>query len=332
MSDAVVVAVDGGNSKTDLALVRADGAVLSLVRGPLSSPHHLGVDGSVEVLQDLFEEATSEAGLARSNGPIAAVGQLCMAGVDFPAEELVLQQRVAALAWAERTSVANDTYAVLWAGTEHGWGVGVVCGAGINCVAVAPDGRRVRFPALGEITGDWGGGSDVGMAALWAAARSEDGRGPRTSLEQSVPAHFGLTTPQEVAEAMHLGTLARRRVLELAPLVFASAASDEVAAGIVHRLVGEIAALVRASLTRLDLTQEHVEVALGGGVARNLAEHHLELLRESMREVGPRIELRPTSAPPVLGAALCALGELGVDGEAQIRVRAELAKAGGNDG
>jgi N-acetylglucosamine kinase-like BadF-type ATPase len=328
----VVVAVDGGNSKTDLALVRADGAVLSLVRGPLSSPHHLGVDGSVEVLQELFAQATREAGLSRSNGPIAAVGQLCMAGVDFPAEELVLQQRVADLEWATRTSVANDTYAVLWAGTEHGWGVGVVCGAGINCVAVAPDGRRVRFPALGDITGDWGGGSDVGMAALWSAARSEDGRGPKTSLEHSVPEHFGLAGPQEVAEAMHLGEIPRRRVLELTPLVFAAAADDTVAQGIVERLIDEIAALVRASLKRLELTDEHVQVALGGGVARNLGDGPLTELRERLREVGPHIELRPTQAPPVLGAALAALDEIGADGDAQARVRAELATAGRNDG
>ena len=33
------VRVDGGNAKTDLALVSADGAVLALVRGPGSSPH-----------------------------------------------------------------------------------------------------------------------------------------------------------------------------------------------------------------------------------------------------------------------------------------------------
>ena len=46
MSRAAVLAVDGGNSKTDLALVVADGSVLALVRGPLSSPHHLGVDGA----------------------------------------------------------------------------------------------------------------------------------------------------------------------------------------------------------------------------------------------------------------------------------------------
>jgi N-acetylglucosamine kinase-like BadF-type ATPase len=318
----VVFAVDGGNSKTDLALVRSDGAVLSLVRGPLSSPHHLGLEGSLEVLRELWERATAEAQLTRVNGPVAAVGRLCMAGVDFPAEEAVLQERVAALGWAERTSVANDTYAVLWAGTDHGWGVGVVCGAGINCVAVAPDGRQVRFPALGDITGDWGGGNDVGMAALSAAARSEDGRGPKTSLEEKVPAHFGLTTPFEVAEAMHLGTIHRRQVLELPPLVFAEAEHDLVAARIVERLIFEIVALVRASLTRLDLTQEHVQVALGGGLARNMS---LDAMREQLREIGPHIEVRLTQAPPVLGAALSALDELGAGPQAQARVRKELA-------
>jgi N-acetylglucosamine kinase-like BadF-type ATPase len=332
MSDAVVLAVDGGNSKTDLALVRADGTVLSLVRGPLSSPHHLGLDGSVAVLSDLWERATEEAKLTRTNGPIAAVGRLCMAGVDFPAEEEVLHARIASLGWATTASVANDTYAVLWAGTEHGWGVGVVCGAGINCVAVTPDGRQVRFPALGDITGDWGGGNDVGMAALGAAARSEDGRGPATTLEQKVPAFFGLTSPQEVAEAIHLGALERRRVLELSPLVFAEAEHDLVAAGIVERLTVEIVALVRASLTRLDLTQEAVQVALGGGLARNMSERVLESMREQLRGVGPHIALRPTSAPPVLGAALSALDELGAGPEAQARVRMELGTAGRHDG
>jgi N-acetylglucosamine kinase-like BadF-type ATPase len=321
----VVVAVDGGNSKTDLALVRRDGAVLSLVRGPLSSPHHLGVDGSIDVLQSLFDEAVADAGLVRTNGPIAAAGQLCMAGVDFPSEEQELQRRVAALQWATTTSVANDTYAVLWSGTRHGWGIGLVCGAGINCVAVAPDGREVRFLALGDITGDWGGGSDIGAEALWSAARSADGRGAKTTLENLVPAHFGLTTPDEVAEAMHVGILSRRRVLELSPLVFAESKRDSVSAAIVSRLLDEITAFVRACLTRLDLTGEEVDVALGGGVARSLDAEMLTRLRERLAEVGPHIELRPTQAPPVLGAALCALGTIGADGAAHDRARKELA-------
>ena len=137
--DQVVLAVDGGNSKTDLALVRADGEVLALARGPLSSPHHLGLDGALDVLQRLLDQASREAGRAR-DGTGATIAQLLMAGVDFPSEEEELRAAVAGRGWAERTHVGNDTFAVLRAGTERGWGVAVVCGAGINCVGVSPDG------------------------------------------------------------------------------------------------------------------------------------------------------------------------------------------------
>jgi N-acetylglucosamine kinase-like BadF-type ATPase len=321
---AAVLAVDGGNSKTDLALVAADGGVLSLIRGPLSSPHHLGVDGCLAVLERLVVEAAAEAGIHRLNGPVAEVATLLLAGVDFPAEEQHLQELATAAGWAARTSVGNDTFAVLRAGTERGWGVAVVCGAGINCVGVAPDGRHVRFPALGDITGDWGGGYDVGMAAVSAAARSEDGRGPQTALERSVPARFGLRTPQELAEAFHLGTIPRRRVLELAPLVFNEAEHDPVAAAIVGRLADEVVALARAALARLELTQEPVEVLLGGGLLRNAGGLLLDSIVAGLAQVGPAIMVRSTTSPPIVGAALLGLDDLGAGPEAKERLRHEL--------
>ena len=143
-----------------------------------------------------------------------------------------------------------------------------MCGAGINCVGVGPDGRHVRFPALGAISGDWGGGYDVGLAALSAAVRSEDGRGPRTGLERAVPAHFGLGTPGELVEAIHLGRIPQRRIVELPPLVFEAAGADPVAAAIVDRLAAEVLALVRAAMQRLELDGAAVEVLLGGGMFR----------------------------------------------------------------
>jgi N-acetylglucosamine kinase-like BadF-type ATPase len=334
MSPPFVLAVDGGNSKTDLALVGVDGSLLALRRGGRSSPHGVGVEGSVEVVDALFEQARAHAGLDGASSPRAEVAQLLMAGLDSPHEEEEFFAAAEARGWARSTRVGNDTFAVLRAGTERGWGIAVVCGAGINCVGVSPDGRHARFPALGTISGDWGGGYDVGLAALHAAARSEDGRGPRTSLESSVPAHFGLAAPREVAEAIHQRRLDARRLEELPPLVFAEAERDEVAAGIVERLAGEVVALARVALQRLELEREPTEVLLGGGLLQAANGRLLSSIQDGVREIAPAAVVRQASSPPIVGAGLLALDEVRAGAEAQGRFRQELAAAvkGGGDG
>ena len=148
----------------------------------------------------------------------------CLAGADLPSDERSILRRVQQHGWTDETVLRNDTFAVLRAGTDRTWGVGVVCGFGTNCSAVAPDGRTYRFPALGWIAGDWGGGSDIGEAALWHAVRSEDGRGRRTSLASGVAEHFGFRRPRQVMQAMYFGRVPESRVAELPPVVFEAAA------------------------------------------------------------------------------------------------------------
>jgi N-acetylglucosamine kinase-like BadF-type ATPase len=326
MSSPLILSVDGGNSKTYLALLRADGELLALVRGTQSSPHHLGGDGCLRVLDGLLGDACRSAGIALADAP-AAVGAFLLAGVDYPSEEEEITAALAAQGWAARTIVGNDTFAVLRAGTAHGWGVAVVCGAGINCVGVARDGRQVRFPALGSITGDWGGGYDVGLAAVSAAARSEDGRGPRTSLEQAVPAHFGVETPAQLAESIHRREIPMRAVIGLAPVVFAEAADDSVAAEIVDHLAAEVVNLARVALERLGLTDEIVEVMLGGGMFRSRDARLLGAIDRGLRGVGPGLSARVTDSPPIVGAALLGLDAVGGDSNAATRIRAELGAA-----
>jgi N-acetylglucosamine kinase-like BadF-type ATPase len=323
----LVLAVDGGNSKTDLALLSEDGALLAHVRGGLSSPHHLGLDGAMELLQGLFDAALALAGLLPGGEPVAEAGRLLLAGLDFPAEEQELHDAASERGWARRIAVGNDTFAVLRAGTERRWGVAVVCGAGINCVGVGPDGRHVRFPALGTISGDWGGGFDVGLAAMSAAARSEDGRGPETELERVVPAYFGVATPAALAQAIHLGEIPLRRLVELPPLVFATAERDGVAAGIVERLAQEIVALVHVTLRRLELRDGPADVLLGGGLFRRADERLMSAIRAGLERHGDAVVLRVATSPPIVGAALLALDDLAADRPAQDRARRELSAA-----
>ena len=133
-----------------------------------------------------------------------------------------------------------------------------------------PDGRHARFPALGAITGDWGGGYDLGLAAVSAAARSEDGRGPGRASSGRFRPTSAWPTPSELAEGSTPGGSSSAASPSSRRWCFAEAADDAVAAEIVEHLAAEVVALARVALTRLELTQEPVEVLLGGGVLQDV--------------------------------------------------------------
>ena len=63
----LIVAVDGGNSKTDVLLLRADGTVLSSVRGTGSSPHQIGLEPAIQVVDGLIDRAWLAAELPARN-------------------------------------------------------------------------------------------------------------------------------------------------------------------------------------------------------------------------------------------------------------------------
>ena len=328
LDEDLVLAIDGGNSKTDVVLVTASGRTLSHVRGPGSSPHHLGIDGAVDLLEDMVMKAAAQAG-AGGQQPVAAVAQVNLAGVDFPSEEVAATDAIARRGWASDLEVGNDSFALLRAGTDAVDAVAVVCGAGINCVGVSRDGRHARFASLGRISGDWGGGMELGDEALWWAARAVDGRGPETALSRLVPEHFGLLDAPSVYESIHFGRLEHRRLIELAPVVLrASRDGDEVARGIVTTLGQEVVHMARAALTRLAMLDVPTVVVLGGGVLTSRDAVLRGEIDARLAEVAPLARTVVTEVSPVVGAALLGLDRLGASPEAKQTLRAGLPLTG----
>ncbi|MEU3839138.1 BadF/BadG/BcrA/BcrD ATPase family protein [Streptomyces sp. NPDC028635] len=316
-----VLAIDAGNSKTDVAVVAADGTVLATARGGPFRPPAVGVQAAVDTLARAVGEAYARAGVSAVEHVAA-----CLANADLPVEEEQLAAALHARAWGESVEVRNDTFAILRAGVAEPRGVAVVCGAGINCVGMRPDGRTARFPAIGRISGDWGGGWFLAEEALWHAARAEDGRGDPTELARTLPGHFGLDSMYALIEALHLGRVEHARRHELTPVLFATAAAgDPVARRIVDRLAEEITAMAVVALTRLDLLAEETPVLLGGGVLT--AGHTLldDGVRQSLAERAPKAAPRVVRERPVLGAALLGLDRLGATAGAQERLRAHFA-------
>ncbi|MET8113607.1 N-acetylglucosamine kinase [Streptomyces prasinus] len=319
---AGVLAVDAGNSKTDVAVVAHDGEVLATARGGGFRPPAVGVPAAVDALAETVAAALTAAGASG----VAHVSA-CLANADLPVEEERLTAALAARGWGDTVEVRNDTFAVLRAGVSEPRGVAVVCGAGINCAGMRPDGRTARFPALGRVSGDWGGGWALAEEALWHAARAEDGRGPATDLTGTLPAHFGLPDMPALIEALHLEHLAPRRRHELVPVLFATAdAGDPVAGAIVDRQADEVVSMAVVALTRLDLLAEETPVLLGGSV---LAARHPRLddrVRALLAERAPRAVPRVVTAAPVLGAALLGLDRLTAPPAARARLRAHYER------
>jgi N-acetylglucosamine kinase-like BadF-type ATPase len=320
---AAVIAVDGGGSKIDAALIRKDGTVLGAARTHVRDADQYGGEQHMNHVVDAVMAACEDAGMDAR--PVADLGVYCLAGADLPADDRRIGRWLGGRGLTEQTVVRNDTFAVLRAGTDRPWGVGVVCGFGINCSGVGPDGRITRFPSVGLLSGDWGGGTDVGGLGMWHAIRAEDGRGERTALSAMVAQHFGFKRPRQVLEAMYFGRIDEDRVAELSPTVFRAATQgDAVARTIVDRQADEVVALAGTAIKRLRMTTLDVDVVLGGGIFRNEDEEFFDRIRNGLAAVAPAVAVRVLSAPPVIGAALMGLDRLGAPRAAQARLRRGL--------
>jgi N-acetylglucosamine kinase-like BadF-type ATPase len=322
-----VLAIDGGNSKTDVALVSEDGTLLASARGPGINAHATGIDQTALILDAVVKQAAAQLDHGIPSGWIARHTVACLANADLPEEEAEHAAAVEGLGWSATATVVNDMFAILRAGVADGgeahWGVAVVCGAGINAVGVAPDGRVARYLALGTISGDWGGGYGLGLEVLWHAVRAEDGRGRDTVLTGYLASHFGVERVEEVTIGVHKGKIGHDDLIGLAPVLLRAAdEGDPVAVSVVSRLADEISVMAINAMRRLGLTGLATPVILGGGVITARNPLLMAGITRQLTEAAPAAEVRVIDVPPVAGAALLGLDQVSAPPAAAARLRA----------
>lgn len=303
----VVVGVDGGGSKTDVLVADSAGKILSRAAGPGCSLHRIGVPGAASVVDTVVQRALR--GADRSVTDVRTV-HCYLTAVDLPDETAALRDQIAGYPWAHRPVVGNDLFALLRSGTDSPDAAVVVCGTGINAAAVRADGRQERFLALGTVSGDWGGGTGLAEAAVWACARAEDGRGPHTALRAPLLELAGTGSVELVSIALHVGRLDLGMLAPLAPHVLRLAAQgDAVAKEIRDRQGTEVATMAATLLGRLELVDRVVPVVLGGGILRAQDPGLHARVVSALAEQAPLATAVVADCAPVLGALLLALGD-----------------------
>jgi N-acetylglucosamine kinase-like BadF-type ATPase len=305
-ADQLILGIDGGGSKTLAWLaVRPGGAPHVVGRGTAgpSNPQSIGFEACFNSLDRAVASAFLDASMEA--GPVASA-VLALAGSDREGNRRRLRQWADRCRLAHRFQVVHDALPVLAAGSPEGWGVALIAGTGSFAFGVSRDGCTARAGGWGYLFGDEGSGYAIALSGLRAAAKSADGRGPKSELTQAFCQELDLKQPSELIERVYSMASDRAAVAALAKTVTEVASQgDRVAWDIVDQAASELAAMVAAIVRRLDFARDDYPLALAGSAI--LASR--DLMEQLQIHLG-KAAVEPAKIAgvpdPVLGAVLLA--------------------------
>jgi N-acetylglucosamine kinase-like BadF-type ATPase len=306
MNARVYAGIDGGGTRTRLALAAGDGTILCAVEGECVSFVELGAELAQARLARLWAKAWKVAGATprRADGLFIGSGSVLA-----PTDEETYCQLAAAAGLADRASIwaGNDALNALAGGLEDRPGILLICGTGSVCFGRNAAGETWRAGGWGHLIDDAGSAYALVKAALLAATRAADGRGPSTVLTAMARQQLRLADLREVYRRIHAGGGNRAEMAALAPLVVAAAdeANDAEALSILRTGAGHLAEMVSTVCRRLGL--DSPELYLTGGLIDQAASYR-QLFLDALALSISKYSLAAGGYPPVLGAVLLAVG------------------------
>lgn len=295
---SLLIGIDGGGTKTVALLADGTGNVLGRGVGGPSNYQVVGLQATGDAIQSAIRAAFGAAGLAPCPPRAICLG---LAGVDRPDDYAALNGWARAQWPGLPVSIVNDAMLVLAAGTPDGWGIGVISGTGSIVYGRDPQGRMVRAGGWGHILGDEGSGFWIGLAALQAVARADDGRAPQTVLTRAILSQWDIATPQDMIHRIYLEELPKFEIAALAALVETTATEgDAVAHTILQQAGHELALAVSAVARRLEL-RGPIPCAQAGSTLLK-GRHVRGAFLEAVAKLGVQLDPVTPVTEPALGA------------------------------
>lgn len=291
------IGIDGGGTKTDVAVCDQNGNVVYRKKSAGCNPSNIGIQNTVERLRAVLEESYASVGIFQNDETYVFIGA---AGCGVANNAFVVRdalQAITANVWVD-----SDIVNVIQTGLQGENGVAVIAGTG-SLVAAYKDGEVLKFGGNGFLFEEGGSGFSLGRDALTAAFNDLDGVGEKTLLTEYIHERLG-KNPKDAR-----GELCKQPPDYIGG--FASLVSkayrngDNVAADIVEKNMETILRFVRRA--RQELTEKMPKAAFVGGIFKD------EIYREYIsKKIGSEYRLLFTQVAPVYGAvrqAVCLAGK-----------------------
>ena len=266
--------VDGGGTRTRVALVDGGGRECARAEGPPTLIDPADPKATIGVIVDLCRE------VAASGGAELPVEGLWagIAGAGTEPMRSTVETALGDAGLSSHTSVGADAEATFHDAFPTGPGILLISGTGSIALGRGSDGSRVRVGGWGRHLGDEGSGYRIGTAALRALVRGEDGRGVSTELRDPLLEALGVAGPADLIK--WAATARKADVAALVPMICEVAeAGDEAATTIIETAVDELVDHVRTLVQRLEPWQATPEVALAGGLIEHAGPLRLRVIQ-----------------------------------------------------
>lgn len=308
----LVLGIDGGQTSTRAAVADLEGRVLAQAQaGPWDNL-------STEEKRGQCQAALGE--LVWQIGAEVPLGQICYAALGLtgaqggaPIVEAWMRELLPHLAGV---AVHHDTQSNFRGADPYGNpGVLVIAGGGSIAWGFDRAGREAFAGGYGYLLDDVGSGYELGRRAVLAVLEASQLRGPATGLTRALLDQLGLGQPWDLRVGFYDGTLDRKRVAGLLPVVARVAAKgDQVARRILRDGGAALAELAVAVMRQLEFWDPTVYPT--GGV------FWVGLVREAfageLSRRAPKAAVRVPRLEPLGGALVLALELAGSIQPAQI--------------
>jgi N-acetylglucosamine kinase-like BadF-type ATPase len=296
-TEAIVVGIDGGGSKTLVASADRSGRAIRLQRGRGTSP---------------LESPSWREALAEQVGPLASASGLAGVAAALPAygevetASTAQQQAIGDLFGAVPQRLLNDVDAAHLGAFAGGPGILILAGTGSMAWARDAAGGSHRTGGWGEVIGDEGSGYWIGSRVLGAVSKAIDGRAASTGLVEGVFERLGLTSDDRMDQFLGWASRLdepRKQIAALAPVALALAEAGDPAANAIVDAAADELALHILTLER-QLGAPTLPWSFAGGLFASPALRRAVTQRVGRPPALPRL-------PPVGGALLAAAQHLG---------------------
>ena len=299
-SHNLYLGVDGGGTKTHIAIINQDRQIVCEGYAGASNPLRVGVETAVNNIIAAVNSTCDSAELNRGDIVSATLG---LAGVRRADLRQIIHERIVERLHIKRVEVTTDAEIALYGIGKNKAGLVVIAGTGSVCIGQNAKGEKFSAGGWGPLAGDEGGGAGIALNALHKIAKASDGRAEPTNLSDAAVDYFRAGKIENLSVAIYAPQVDNARIAGFAKFVGASAVSgDKVAVEILAEAGRELGTAAAAVIKKLKLQRGKIPIGLVGSVFRsgNLV---TDSLLQIVHTIAPKAFLIDTIIIPAHSAA-----------------------------